>query len=198
MHSIRYNLFETNSSSTHSLSIGFSDRKFTRAGKLIAGSSYIHRLMGENKNNVETVKRCTYTYSSEYDKLCVLFDMLFMHFYTQLHNFRKDTTYLERFRLEESDTEGVLYLRRVLDVLLHSIEYNEFLKPLKKRGIEFLADKNEYSKSETEYLNFDYSGYSFDFVKYVKLCGFRSIDDAVEKLVFDPKYVFSLYYSCNY
>ena len=132
MHSIRYNVFETNSSSTHSLSIGFSDRKFTRAGKLIAGNSYIHRLMGENKNNVEMVKRCTYTYSSEYDKLCVLFDMLFMHFYTQLHNFRKDTTYLERFRLEESDTEGVLYLRQVLDVLLHSVEYNEFLKPLKK------------------------------------------------------------------
>lgn len=49
MRSIRYFVFETNSSSTHSLTLDFSDRKFTRTDKLLPNNVYTHKLMGEKK-----------------------------------------------------------------------------------------------------------------------------------------------------
>ena len=43
MKSIRYNVFETNSSSTHSLSLLKTNRKFTKVGQLEAGNTYVYK-----------------------------------------------------------------------------------------------------------------------------------------------------------
>lgn len=145
------------------------------------------------------MSKCSkHTYSSEYDKLCVLFDMLFMHFYTQFFNLRNNAEYLEQYRKRKSEDNESLYLRMVLDKTIKSYEYLDFIRVLKRHNIKFKVNKDEYAKSDTEYLYFDYSGYYFDFLEYVKMFGFRTIEEAVEKIVFDSKYIFSLYSSCSY
>lgn len=198
MRSVRKNVFETNSSSTHSLTLKLLDRKYTQKDKLESNKVYFHKLMGEKKNSSEGIKCCEYTYSSEYEKLCVLFDMLFMYYFTHFFTLRDDTVYLEQYRKKKSDTNEVLYLRMVLEKLLGSYDYLAFLKPLKRRNIVFKVDKDEYSKSDTEYLYFDFSGYFFDFFEYIQMLGFRTIAEAIEDIVFNPKYAFVIYIYSHY
>ena len=194
---IRYNVFETNSSSTHTLSIIQTDRKFTRVGKLTSGHKYKYTPMGSDKKH-KYCKKQTFIYSSEYEKLCAMFDLLFVDLSNKLFADLRNVSLLSRYRKSSKDCEYDLFNRYVLQTLLKGNYYREFKMVLKKHNIEFEVDKNILDNSNKTPLyctaldcsNFDFMGYFINF-------GFQSIGETIDTIVFNSNYKIEISYKHN-
>ena len=110
MKSIRECVFETNSSSTHSLSLIQTNRKFTKVGKLEPGNTYVYKAIGRKDSQM----RYKAIYSSEFEKLCVCFDLLFLDFTNKCFISNDRPTNLNRFKKSNDDSYFILLNRYYL------------------------------------------------------------------------------------
>ena len=197
MKSIRYNVFETNSSSTHSLTLLKTDRKFTKVGKLETGNTYVYKALGRKDSQMKYKA----TYSSEFEKLCVCFDLLFLDFTNKCWISNDKPTNLNRFRKSDEDSYFILLNRYYLQKFLKGNYYREFNMVLKKHNIEFeitdaaLGFQNG-QKRPVYCNNFDGSG--FDFMYHFSQWKFQCIGEAVDNIVFNPNFIFEFEYSKSY
>lgn len=190
MKSVRRSVFETNSSSSHSLSLRQTKEKINR-GKLKAGNTYEYKPLGEKWNDEEFVKE----FNTEFDKLCICFDLLFYDFSSKAYKLGRipDTT-LEKFRLKDNDTLYLLTRRYVLNEFKKGNYYKEFQMVLKKHNIDFIlndlvvgggGNKQRYP------ITCDNYGFDFDFMRAFAISnGWQSVGEAVDNIVFNPNIVF--------
>ncbi len=194
MKSVRYNVFETNSSSTHSLALLRTERKFTKVGKLVEGGNYSYKPLGPSYDK----KKFNTTYYSEYDKLCVCFDLLFLDFTNKCFISNDRPTNLNRFKKSDDDNYFILLNRYYLQKFLKGNYYKEFNMVLHKHNISFeITDAvlgfRKDQKRPIYCNNFDGSG--FDFMYHFSQWNFQSVGEAVETIVFNPNFIFELEYS---
>lgn len=191
---IRFNVFETNSSSTHTLSLIQTDRKFTKIGKLNSGCSYRYSPMGSDKRN-KYKKNQIFVCSSEYEKLCAMFDLLFVDLSNKLDRDFRNISILSRYKKSAKDSEFDLFNRYVLHSLLKGNYFHEFKMVLKKHNITFEVDKNilDVSKRSPLYCT-ALDGSNFDFMTFFINFGFQSIGETIDTIVFDPKYKIEVSY----
>ena len=104
---VRQNVFETNSSSTHSLSLLKTGRKFTKVGKLEAGNTYVYKALGRKDSQTKYKA----VYSSEFEKLCVCIDLLFLDFTNKCFISNDRPANLNRFRKSDDDSYFILLNR---------------------------------------------------------------------------------------
>lgn len=191
---IRFNVFETNSSSTHTLSLCKVDRKFTKKGKLVSGFNYKYSPMGSDKRN-KYKKNQIFVCSSEYEKLCAMFDLLFIDLSNKLARDLRNISILSRYKKSAKDSEFDLFNRYVLHSLLKGNYFHEFKMVLKKHNITFEVDKNilDVSKRSPLYCT-ALDGSNFDFMTFFINFGFQSIGETIDTIVFDPKYKIEVSY----
>ena len=198
MRSIRRGVFETNSSSTHTLTLMNTPEK-TYVGKLKAGKTYVYKPLGEKWRDDEFKG----LYNKEFDKLCICLDLLFCDFSNKGYKLRRLLpSELEKFREKVTDTEYLLTRRYVLSEFKKSANYKEFQQVLKKHNIDFVlndlvirgaGNKQRYPISCDSFV-----GLGFDFVEnIVRRNGWESVAVAVENIVFNPNItLFYHFYVC--
>ena len=194
MKSIRYNVFETNSSSTHSLSLLKTNRKFTKVGKLETGNTYVYKALGRKDSQMKYKG----VYSSEFEKLCVCFDLLFLDFTNKCFISNDRPTNLNRFKKSDDDNYFILLNRYYLQKFLKGNYYKEFNMVLHKHNISFEINDavlgfKDGQKRPIYCTNFDRS--AFDFMYHFSQWGFQSVAEAVDTIVFNPNFIFELEYS---
>ena len=194
MKSIRYNVFETNSSPTHSLSLLKTNRKFTKVGKLEAGNTYVYKALGRKDSQMKYKG----VYSSEFEKLCVCFDLLFLDFTNKCFISNDRPTNLNRFKKSDDDNYFILLNRYYLQKFLKGNYYKEFNMVLHKHNISFEINDavlgfKDGQKRPIYCTNFDRS--AFDFMYHFSQWGFQSVAEAVDTIVFNPNFIFELEYS---
>ena len=194
---VRQNVFETNSSSTHSLSLRRTDRKFTKTGKLLEGNTYTYQALGYKRGQ----KKFSTSFISEYDKLCVCFDLLFLDFINKSWTSNDRPDRLERYRQSPNDSHFLLLNRYYLKKFLKSNYYREFNMVLKKHNISFEitndvlngCDSGVGDRKPVYCDSFDGSG--FDFMYHFSHWHFQSISEAIDTIVFNPNFIIEFTYS---
>lgn len=197
MKSVRNSVFETNSSSTHSLSLLRTDRRFTKVGKLNSGHTYVYKALGRK----DSQNRYKASYSSEFEKLCVCFDLLFLDFTNKSWSSNDRPANLTRFKKSNDDSYFILLNRYYLQKFLKGNYYREFSMVLYKHNISFEINDDalgfQDGKKRPIYCeNFDGSG--FDFMYHFSQWGFQSVAEAVDNIVFNPNFIFEFKYSKSY
>lgn len=191
---VRFNVFETNSSSTHSLSLITVERKFTKIGKLESGKKYNYEPMGEKKVS-KYKKNQSFVFSSEYEKMCALIDLLFLDLSNKLFSDFSNKRLLIKYKKSSNDCEFDLFNRYVLNSLLKGNYYRELKMVFNKHNIQFEIDKDVFDKSSKmpiyceslEMGNFDFMGYFINF-------GFQSVGETINEIVFNPRYKLEVQY----
>ena len=194
---VRQNVFETNSSSTHSLSLLKTGRKFTKVGKLEAGNTYVYKALGRKDSQTKYKA----VYSSEFEKLCVCIDLLFLDFTNKCFISNDRPANLNRFRKSDDDSYFILLNRYYFQKFQKGNYYKEFNMVLHKHNISFeLTDAilgfRKDQKRPIYCNNFDGSG--FDFMYHFSHWNFQSVGEAVDTIVFNPNFVFEFEYSKSY
>jgi hypothetical protein len=198
MRAVRRGVFETNSSSSHSLTL-LQVSNNTNVGKLKTGHTYTYKPLGEKWADYEFSK----FYQKEFDKLCVCLDLLFYSFSNKGYQLRRLLpNELEKFREKSTDSEYLLTRRYVLNEFKKSAEYKEFQNILKKHNVNFIlndliirsaGNKQRYPIT-CDNLNFD-----FDFMRDFAIPnGWQNIGEAIENIVFNKNIVlgYSFFSDC--
>ena len=198
MRSIRRGVFETNSSSSHSLTLIKTLEK-SKLGKLKSGKTYDYKPLGEKWTDEEYKK----LYNKEFDKLCICLDLLFDDFSNKAYKLRRLLpAELEKFREKDSDTEWLLTRRYVFNEFKKSANYREFQQVLKKHNIDFVLNdlviRGAGNKQRYPISCDNFVGYDFDFLVHIAQAnGWSSIAVAVENIVFNPDItLFYHFYVC--
>lgn len=197
MRAVRRGVFETNSSSTHSLTLIKTPYTST-TGKLKSGGTYEYKPMGEKWDSDEYTK----SFHRQFDKLCICFDLLFYDYSSKAYKLgRILPSELEKFRKKPSDAEYLLARRYVLNEFKKGNYYREFQMVLKKHNIEFIlndlvvqggGNKQRYP------ITCDNYGFDFDFMRAFAIPnGWQSVGEAIDNIVFNPN-IELLYDFCGY
>ncbi len=197
MKSIRKAVFETNSSSTHSLTLLKTDRKFTRVGKLIPFNTYTYKPLGYKNSQKKYFVRI----SSEYEKLCTCFDLLFLEYSEKQWQAGVKPRDPEKYRKSAKDDYLTILYRYYLEKFYRTDLYSVFIKVLQNRNIKFelndLAIGCGSEKDKRPIYCSGYDGGSFEFMSYFYHWNFKSLDEALEVIIFNPNFVIEYdYHSC--
>ncbi len=192
---IRNNIFETNSSSSHSLTIEKVERSSTRVGKLEQEKTYYYTPMGSEVGSTKYTK----IFSSEYEKLCVMFDLLWSYFYNSKYEHFEVSEKEYKEREDMSLSRYDCTLEKIYKAFQKSIYYCSFFNVVNMHKFLFIVNKEDILHRRTSKYNKNIisddetQGYSLLYNKF-KFLGVNSYFDLINRIVFDPsitlKYVF--------
>lgn len=189
MKSIRRNVFETNSSSTHSLTIkGNVESK----EKLQVGKIYSYTPQGLRYDEEDVSK----VYKTEYEKLCVVTELLLCEFRSiRLAYYNKEDALYCR---NNSDNPYEFYDKYIFAMFKESTEFDALKIVLKSHNIQYRVNQKlvglGISKKDARPIAYEGITLPFYIITEFDNKKFANIYDMIENLIFNPKY--AIVYSC--
>jgi hypothetical protein len=201
MRVVRNNVFETNSSSTHAISLKKTSRKNNQTGVLVGSKTYKYKSYGVKKEELWSYRYNTSLYTG-YEKLCACFDLLYLDSCGVSKKKLRDMDmakcgeFLENYRKYPEDDFIILMDRFKLSEFFKSQNYKTLLKVLKRHNIVFEIDTDYFLTNPGDKYPIHCDSYRYDspfnLMEYLRHIGFlreyklKSLEEVLEFILFTP------------